>query len=242
MTYKQQIVKFFRHLGYDLTRYSPSAHADARRMRQIETYGIDLILDVGANYGGYGKELRLGGYKGRIVSFEPLASVYSTLAESAHGDDLWQTMHCALGAEAGGQTIHVAANTTSSSLLDMLPAHKDAAPDACYVGEETIQVETLDGLYEKIFAGAKSIWLKIDTQGFEKQVLDGAVACLHLIDTVQIEVSFTPLYDGSATYLELIQFMESRGYDVTGMEPGFCNPDTGRLLQADFTFHRFTSK
>jgi hypothetical protein len=86
------------------------------------------------------------------------------------------------------------------------------------------------------------VWLKIDTHGLEKQVLDGAAGCLHLIDTVQIEVSFTPLYDGSATYLELIQFMEARGYDVTGMEPGFCNPDTGRLLRADFTFHRFATK
>ncbi len=242
MTKKQQVVKLFRHMGYDLTRYRPSAHADARRMRQIDAYRIDLILDVGANHGGYGKELRLSGYKGRIVSFEPLAAVYRTLEESARGDSFWQTMHCALGAQAGNQTIHVAANTTSSSLLDMLPAHKDAAPDACYVGDETIQVDTLDGLYEKIFAGAKSIWLKIDTQGFEKQVLDGAASCLHLIDTVQIEVSFTPLYDGSATYLELIQFMEAQGYEVTGMEPGFCNPDTGRLLQADFTFHRFAAK
>lgn len=210
-------------------------------MRLIETYGIDLIIDVGANYGGYGKELRTGGYKNRIMSFEPLASVYRILEESARGDSLWQTMHCALGAQAGSQTIHVSANTTSSSLLDMLPAHKDAAPEACYVGEEIIQVVTLDGLYEKFCAEAKSIWLKIDTQGFEKQVLDGAASSLQLIDTVQLEVSFTPLYDGSATYLELIQFMEAHDYQITGMEPGFCDPNSGRLLQADFTFHRFAS-
>ena len=239
MTWKQQIVKFFRSLGYDVTRYRPGRHPEARRMRLMDTYGIDLVLDVGANAGQYAEGLRAAGYKGRIASFEPLAEAFAGLATAANADSKWQVNHMALGATPGTTTIHVAGNSTSSSLLEMLPLHENAAPYSKYVGEQTVTIETLDRLFPALKQDAKSIWLKIDTQGFENQVLDGAASSLEHINTVQLEVSLAPLYDGSATLHELLATMKSLDYSVVGMDPGFCDKDSGRLLQADVTFHRY---
>lgn len=238
MTWKQRIVRVLRKYGYDLSRYRAGTHPEVRRNLLMRTYGIDLVLDIGANCGDYGRELREGGYGGSIVSFEPLAAVFRELEAEAAKDPGWTAKCCALGAERSRQTIHVAGNSASSSLLEMLPAHLEAAPYAGYVGEETVQVETLDELFDGIAGRSRSVWMKIDTQGYERQVLDGARQSLARIDTVQMELSLTALYEGSAGYLDLVHFMTERQYEVVAIDPGFSDPKSGRLLQADFTFHR----
>lgn len=239
MTWKQNIVRLLRKFGYDLTRYRPARHPEARRMRLMQTYGINVVLDVGANAGQYGTGLRSNGYKDRIISFEPLGSAYTELERICSPDPLWECHKMALGDKRRSQKINVSANSTSSSLLEMLPAHTNAAPQSKYIGNEMIQVETLDNLLPGLECNNKNIWLKIDTQGYEKQVIYGASICINNIDTVQMEVSLIPLYDGSADFRDLIQTMDGFGYSIVAIDPGFSDNLTGRLLQADFTFHRY---
>jgi len=86
---KQILRRFLRGTGFDIVRYQPSTHPLARRKRLLENYGIDLVLDVGANVGQYGKELRCIGYKGQIASFEPLSAAYAELAKVSQADGLW---------------------------------------------------------------------------------------------------------------------------------------------------------
>ena len=92
----------------------------ARRRKLMERLGINLVLDVGANNGGYASELRRSGYRGRIWSYEPLSEAFAELSKSAARDDLWKTVNCACGAKAGSARINVAKNSVSSSLLPML--------------------------------------------------------------------------------------------------------------------------
>lgn len=236
--FKQQILKTFRAAGYDLSRYRPSAHPDARRKRLMELAKIELVFDVGANDGQYASELRESGYKGRIISFEPLPAVFAVLAARAASDPNWMTCNYALGERAGEHTIFIAGNSYSSSLLKMLPAHEEAAPESKYIGEQQIVVKTLDEIYPELAGNATSVWLKADTQGFESKVIAGAVKSLPHINLVQLEISLTPLYDGALGILEMFSMMAGLGYSVVGIDPGFCHEQTGHLLQVDATFER----
>lgn len=237
MTWKQKIARGFRAFGYDLTRYEPNRHPTARLMRLMETYRTSLVLDVGANRGQYAAELRSNGYGGKIVSFEPLESAYTELSNAAAKDPLWLTERCALGAAFGKNVINVAGNSTSSSLLGMLPAHENAAPSSKYVSSEEITVETVDRMLSKIPHANDSIWMKVDTQGFEGEVLKGSLNSLRDISCVQLEMSLVPLYDGSETFESLLAWMLNHNFYLVALQPGFTDNQTGQLLQVDGIFH-----
>lgn len=166
-----------RRIGLDLVRRD-SYHPLARRMRYVQDFGIDLVLDVGANTGQFAHEMRQAGYKGRIVSFEPLSSAFAALTVAARHDPMWDCRRFALGAEDGTATLSVAGNSQSSSLLPMREAHVEAAPGSGYVAQENIAVRRLDDLWPELAGKAMRPYLKIDVQGFERQVLEGATAAI----------------------------------------------------------------
>ncbi len=238
MTLKHRIVIWLRKFGIELRRYQPNRHPVARRIRLIENSGVNVVLDVGANVGEFGEELRNHGYRGRIISFEPLDEAFGHLEERASGDPDWILKKIALGNESGRKVIHIANNVTSSSILDMLPSHHQAAPQSKYIGEREIHIERLDNLFSTVVEGDNTVWLKIDTQGYEKSVLEGASNSLNYCTFVQLEVSLVPLYKGSSTMDEILSYMTVRGFEVVGIEPGFSDNETGQLLQADFTFRK----
>ncbi len=220
--------------GYDVVEFRPDLHPLARRRRLLERAGIDAVLDVGANAGQFGAELRGDfGWRGRIVSFEPLAAAYAALAARAAGDGQWDTHPYALGDRDGSARINVAGNSYSSSLLEMLPAHVDAAPESAVVGVETIQMRRLDSVIDALCPPPARLYLKLDVQGFERQVLAGAQAALARVRVLQLEMSLTPLYVGAATLGELHALLESRGLVLFALEPGFGRRDSGQLLQVD---------
>jgi len=235
---KQTIRKLARKMGFDIIRYEPASHPLARRKSIFDTYAVDLVLDVGANIGQYGSELRSIGYKGRIASFEPLSSAYGLLSERATHDPQWEVENHALGDEEGAATINIAGNSYSSSLLDMLPAHVKSEPASGYVGTEDIRIRTLDTVFPTLVRGAKNIYLKIDTQGFEESVLKGAKSSLQHIDTLQLEMSLTPLYANELLFNEMYQLLIDKGYQLIAIEPGFTDSKTGQLMQVDGIFHR----
>jgi FkbM family methyltransferase len=201
---------------------------------------IDVVLDVGANAGQFAHGLRRDlAFEGRICSFEPLNVPFRRLQSRAAEDPDWQAFNFALGDVGGTATINVAANSESSSLLEMLPSHVEAAPQSKFVGTEDVEVRKLDAIFDDLCQPGESVYLKIDTQGFEGRVLQGADRSLPKIDTVQVEMSLTPLYSSELSFDELYQLLLGKGYDMVGLEPGFTNPQTGQLLQTDAIFHRF---
>jgi FkbM family methyltransferase len=227
-------------LGYDVARFRPESHAIARRRRLIRSLHIDVVLDVGANAGQFAHHLRRDlAFEGRICSFEPLSVPFRRLQSRAAEDPDWQAFNFALGDVEGIATINVAANSESSSLLEMLPSHVEAAPQSRFVGTEDVDVRTLDAIFDDLCQPGEGVYLKIDTQGFEGRVLRGADRCLPKIDTVQVEMSLTPLYSDELTLGALYHLLLGKGYVMVGLEPGFTNPQTGQLLQADAIFHRF---
>jgi FkbM family methyltransferase len=205
----------------------------------LERFGIDLVLDVGANAGQFAREIRAFGFAGRIVSFEPLSDAHRLLLEAAADDDQWQVHpRCALGDRDGEITINVSANSVSSSLLPMTGAHVGAAGASAYVGRETVPLFRLDAAAHAYLAAARHPFLKIDTQGFEWQVLDGAAESLPRFRGVLCELSLVELYEGQHLWRDVIERLERGGFTLWNVQPGFADPRDGRTLQIDAVFFR----
>ena len=138
--------------------------------------------------------------------------------------------------------INIAGNYTSSSLLEMNKLHTDIKPLSKYIGKEKINVKKLDSIIFEYIDKSEEIYLKIDTQGYEKQVLQGAENTLNFIRVIQLEISLVELYQGSALIYEMIPFLESKGFFLCSIERGFDDKKTGRLLQVDGIFIRIDEK
>jgi len=223
--------------GYVFMRQTNPYYYLGRRMQLMRSYGIDLVLDVGANSGQYAKRLRSLGYTGRIASFEPMRGPFRELQATAKSDPRWTCHDFGLGEEEMTVPIHIAGNSVSSSLLDMLPSHEEHAPASLVVGEETIRVRRLDeALSEFNFTPSCAIWLKADVQGYEHKVLAGAGDWLEKVTAIQIELSLVPLYAGQLTITPMLELLGELGFDPVAFEPGFEDKATGEYLQVDGIF------
>lgn len=204
------------------------------------SHQVNLVFDVGANIGQFGRELRWQvGYRERIVSFEPMRAAHAALTRAAAGDELWEVAaRAAIGAERGTVTVNIAGNSVSSSILPMLASHANAAPESRYEATEVVPLMPLDAAAPEYFREDSVAFLKIDTQGYESQVLQGATVTLARIVGVQLELSLIPLYGGQKLMPEMIDSMRTAGFDLWGIAPTFADPETGRMLQIDATFFR----
>lgn len=200
---------------------------------------IDLLLDVGANEGQFAMQAREQGFAGRIVSFEPLPDAHAALVRNARRDAAW-IVHdrVALGAAPGDVRINVAANSVSSSILPMLDAHAAAAPRSAYVGIADAPLLPLDAVYDRYRGAGERAFLKIDTQGYESEVLKGAERSLASVVAVGIELSLVPLYHGQHLYRDFLDFFDNRGFALWDVCPVFRDGRSGRLLQVDAVFVR----
>lgn len=209
-----------------------------RRLSLMADHGVNLVLDVGANEGQFALELRGFGYHGRIVSFEPIASAFVKLSERAARDPLWTCEQIALGHCDGQSEINVSANGQSSSLLTMNPRLLESAPETRFIRKETVTVRRLDSIIPRVQDPQDVLYLKIDAQGFEKNVLGGAGDALDDITGLQVEVALVHLYNDAMLFEEMLEYAAAREFVLMGLEPEFSDPRTGQLLETDCIFFR----
>lgn len=228
-----------RKAGIEVHRYVPGSSPGAQITSALRHFGIDLVLDVGANAGQFASEIRSGGYPGRIVSFEPLSEPYIHLCELSASDSAWLVHpRSAIGDRDGEVEINVSANSVSSSILPMMRSHEDAAPQSVYTGKQAVPISRLDSVAEKYLEGTSAPFLKIDTQGYEWHVMDGATNTLGRCKGVLLELSMVPLYEGQHLWQDTIERLAAAGFVLWGLQPGFTDARTGRTLQADGIFFR----
>ena len=228
-----------QRLGWDVRRSAYPSSEEVLLTRFLAVARPATIFDVGANVGQYGLSLRKCGFMGRIVSFEAIPSVHARLGTVAAGDRDWVVAPCcALGRVHGEARINVAGNSVSSSLLPMQDAHLKAAPDSTYIASETVRVERLDDIARSLLPKEGTVLLKIDTQGYEEEVLAGANWVLEAVSAMQLEVSLAPLYQGAPSLRRILELCEGLGFRLHGLIPGFYEEKSGRLLQLDGLFLR----
>ena len=181
---------------------------------------------------------RLSGYDGEIVSFEPQTASFEALARAAAGDARWQTHQTAVGDRDRSAEINVSGTPMSSSLLPMEPLHVDTIPESKYEGRETVVIRPLDALMSELPEPLRRgpFYLKIDVQGYEAQVLDGASNTLAQVAAIEIEVSLRPLYRGSTLFCAMLARLEAFGFTLVSWEDVLTERETGFVLQADCIF------
>jgi FkbM family methyltransferase len=206
---------------------------------------IDCVLDVGANIGQYHEFLRLHlGYEGPVVSFEPVGELYERLTRVTVSDPRWSVHRLALGDAEGTAEINVLAERTLSSLLPPNEENLRAMGYEKYLRETTIArtepvpVKRLDAICDAVLPpGAKRVFLKSDTQGYDMQVIRGASACLDRLPAIQLELPVREVYQGAPNYLDAIAELTAMGYEVTGLFP-VQRDATLRIINVDVVMIR----
>jgi FkbM family methyltransferase len=234
----RQILKHAVRTALDSRKFDWVFRQFPSRPQLIADKQIALVLDVGANTGQYATKLRQQGYRGRIVSFEPLSKEFAQLRQRASSDPHWDCKQVALGSTEGYTIINIAGNSYSSSLLPMLDRHVIGAPDSRYVGRETIAITRLDSLQPSLMQAHERVYLKLDVQGYELEVLKGAGRTLHQVDIIEMELSLVPLYQHQLLYPAMIDYVERLGFDLLYLEGDFADYTTGEVLQVNGIFVR----
>ena len=224
--------------GLDLKRTVSQSTLESHLHFAIKLYDIDLVIDVGANQGQFGQLLRIIGYKGRILSFEPLFSAFDTLRKEAQRDRNWTAVNLALGSKSGTLEINeYESSEFSSALTPTTFADERFGLSRSIRGKHFTPMETLDRYLEQHPERAKRIFLKMDTQGYDLNVFAGAMNTMSRIFLLQSEISFQPVYDGIPDYkTSLLKFTNS-GYFVTGIFPVSRGKDLS-MIEADVVVAR----
>ena len=239
LTVKNILKSLLRRCGYNVSRDNPATRPEYILQTLLHRANVNLVLDVGANSGQYGHLMRSLGYRGEIVSFEPSAAAHALLLAAADADPHWKVApRVALSDQAGDAVLHVAGNSASSSLLNASSLHDRAAPHAKSIAAEPVRCERLDTAAKKFMPDNANILLKLDTQGTEDRILTGATDVLPLVRVIQIELSFAPLYEEQADYMDLMRGINDLGFDIFSIHPNFYDPVTAALLQCDVFFIR----
>jgi FkbM family methyltransferase len=233
---KKYLKKWFASMGLEVSKKSIYNSSPHLIKRCADFYNIDLLIDVGANIGQYGMELRKTGFNRQLVSFEPIKEVFEKLKVNSRAYGNWHCYNFGVGAAIGELRINVAKNFESSSFLSVTELSTNAAPESQFFSEEKVSITTLDSFFSTQEYEANNIFLKIDVQGFELEVLKGINAILPKIKAIQIEMSFVPLYETGPLYREIIAYLDQMGFEVYTILPDFRDPVSGRMLQADGIF------
>lgn len=235
---KDSVLKISRSLGYDIVPLREMKERDfALHLGELLAHlEIDCVLDVGANVGQFHDVLRDKVlFAGPIVSFEPVGRHVALLRERAGHDPRWHIEPYALGARDGSLSINVMVADEFSSFLE---------PDNRRVREfgemntpcrtETVAVKTIDSVLPDLGRrlGFRRPYLKLDTQGFDIEVLEGARDSLGAIPALQTEASIIGIYKGMPGYMDTIRYLGARGFDITGLYP-VSRDRSLRLIECD---------
>ena len=234
---KRKIRKIFNNFGIDIHRFNPEEDFIHQVVLAMKKVKIDVVFDIGANVGQFSSEIRNKGYNGKIVSFEPLTTARDRLVKIASTDTNWYVHErSAVGDFNGSIDINISKNSYSSSILPMLDLHLNAANDSQYIGTEKTPIIKLDSVAKNYLNEFSNCFIKIDTQGYESQVLDGASNILKRTKGILCELSLAPLYEGQDLWKDLIIRLEKKGFLLWSLERGFTDSQNGRALQIDGLF------
>ena len=203
---KRRVREILRRFGYEVVHSEHvESHAFVRHLTHLfDKLAIQCVLDVGANRGQYRQLLRdRVGYQGLIISFEPLAQNIASLRAQAEADPRWVIRGHALGSADTEMDINVMKADLLSSFLAPDPAMVPMfRPVNVIDRRERVAVRRLDSVIEELGSERplRNVYLKLDTQGFDLEVIRGAAATMPRVRALQTEISMQPLYQQAPSY------------------------------------------
>ena len=207
---------------------------------QLRSLDIDTVLDVGANTGQYAHLVRRLGFRGRVISFEPVPALASALEGSAGNDPAWDVLPVALGERNRDGWIRVTEESQLSSFLPLTDFGKgNLGGRAAVEAVQKVPVRRLDSVLPELLdeKSRGRLHLKVDTQGYERQVLEGCGTWLRSIVSLQTELAVQPNYETGESYWEHLQYLAKLGYMLVGLS-AVGRDSTGACIEADALFVR----
>jgi FkbM family methyltransferase len=199
------------------------------------------VLDVGANVGQFAVASLKIFPDITLHSFEPEPSCVRALRRNLSRFNQANVHPVALGSKLGEAVLHVNSHRHSSSILALGPRHQSAFPQAREIDSIRVSVSTLDSELRALPLRSP-VLLKLDVQGYEAHVLEGATETLKRVDYVLLEASFRPLYEGEKTFMEIAWMMEDRGFEFLRPIAWLADPHNDEVLQMDALFARSGSR
>lgn len=207
------------HLALKVGIKVPDVHAVRRFYEQqylrdfLLKWRINCVFDVGANDGKYAHHLRMMGYEGHIFSFEPIQKDYLQLAHLSQRDPRWHAFNFALGNESTQKpfnVIHQSGTVFSSFLEPKFQAKKNI---------EMVDIKRLESVLPELVSNVENprIFLKTDTQGYDLEVIQGVENFIDDIIGLQAELSVTPIYEESPSYIKSLAYYESLGFSLMNL-------------------------
>jgi FkbM family methyltransferase len=233
-----------RKTGYivlDLRKDQPTFHFQPGHLRKVFARSqVNCVIDVGANVGHFALMLRDIGFTGRIVSVEPTAASYAVLSDKASRDDTWKTLNVALGDRDEEKLLNIFGAGDLNSFLSPTTNMSANLLNSEITQTEAVVVKKLDTIFDEISDGIPDprVFLKLDTQGYDLKVMNGALQSLPSIVAIQSEMSVIPLYEGMTDYLEALAFYRKLGFEPTGVFPLELERNTGHVLEFDVVLTR----
>lgn len=232
---KERVRGWVRRLGLDVVGYPRWNTAPWALHHLLPRLGITCVLDVGGHHGEYGQLLREVGYRGEIVSFEPVPESFAILSERCARDPRWRAYPYALGAEEGELPIHVTAQDVFTSFLQPDEAAAGRFVTSVEIARtDTVPVRRLDRVLDECVAPARDpvLFLKTDTQGYDFHVVEGAGERIREMRGLQMELAVRPLYHGVRQLPEALAELDRLGFDLFGLFP-VVHDEELRVLEFD---------
>jgi FkbM family methyltransferase len=220
------------------------SHADLEKRKSavmglkygwLRKYGIQKIVDIGANDGHFALEISCVFKTEPLYCFEPLPDIFTALQRSLVGRPNVTFFNFALGEIEGDLQMYQNAYSPSSSILEMADMHKEIFRFTKNATLLKIPVRRLDSMVSDIQPD-KCTLLKIDVQGYEAMVIKGGLEFISRCKALIVELSFEPLYKGQSNFHNLYTQLYELGFEYHGNVDQLCNPHNGELLQADGLF------
>ena len=184
---------------------------------------VDCVFDVGANVGQYARMLRQNAkYKGRIVSFEPLAEEFEELTNAAKADDLWQVERTGITSHGGTRTFNVMQASKFSSFAEpVFEATDKFAAATTILQRDSIETLSLASAYERYQRryGFQRPFLKLDTQGLDLEILTGSASILQKFVGFQSELAVKKIYETSEEFRKAIAIYSDLGFELSALVP-----------------------
>jgi FkbM family methyltransferase len=196
---------------------------------------IATILDIGANTGQSTVSLSQLMPNAQIYAFEPILECFTKLRSKFISKDKVKTINLALGNSVGKINFEVNNATASSSILKMKDIHVDAFPLTKTTSVVEVNLDTLDNAVKNLTLNLP-IMIKLDVQGYEKEVIAGGQKLFSEASIVIIESSFVELYQGQPLFDDIYVEMKLLGFKYMGAIGHLKDPRDGKILQSDSLF------
>ena len=197
---------------------------------------ILTVIDVGANQGQFAIASARGFEKATIYSFEPLPDVYPVLQNNVSTYPQIKSFNLALGSSNGVIDFYRNSHSHASSALPISTYQQTQLPETANTEKIQVPVQRLDQVRSELTL-THPVLLKLDVQGYEKEVLEGATAMLDQVDYLVFETSFVPMYEGEPVFNEMHEYVRSKGF-VLIAPVGSLQNKTGQYLQLDVLYGR----